>query len=83
MTELRPSAAADELSAHAVIRLLEDGDRDDLRSLTDTVGEADLVSLFAARGGRQLSSRSRAFWSLLLGVDPAPPHPCSAEIWPL
>ncbi len=48
-------------------RLLEEGDGDDLRWLTATFGEDELVSWLGQRGQRQLSIRSFAFWTTLLG----------------
>jgi hypothetical protein len=66
-------------------RLLEEGDRKDLRWLAAQVGEAELRDFFQRAGGRRLSARSRAFWSLVLG-DAAPAAAASSEgseIWPL
>lgn len=60
--------------------LLEDGDRSDLRSLSDEVGEGRIADWFRRRADRRLSNRSRAFWSVLLGIDSAP---SSGELWPL
>lgn len=62
-------------------RLLEEGDRSDLGWLCGAVEETALVSWLEARGSRQLSRRSRAFWSLLLSV---PGHkPPENPLWPL
>ncbi len=64
----------------AIGRLLEDGDRVDLRWLTASVGREGLVSWLTRRGGRQLSRRSLAFWSRVLDVDlPQRDDP----LWPL
>jgi hypothetical protein len=55
-------------------RLLEDGDRDDLRWLFAAHGEAAVRGWLATRGARRLSGRSRRFWALVLDLDlPAPP----------
>lgn len=69
-------------------RLLEEGDREDLRWLVTQVGEAELADFFHRAGGRRLSARSRSFWSLVLdSATPAAPVADSAAersaIWPL
>ncbi len=61
-------------------RLLEDGDRDDLRWLAASTGREKLADWLRRRGERQLSSRSRAFWSLVLDVDLAQRDDA---LWPL
>jgi hypothetical protein len=66
-----------------IARLLEDGDASDLAWLFGTVGEGRVGEWFAARGGRQLSARSRAFWQQVLGRPPGPAAPVSPELWPL
>lgn len=48
-------------------RLLEDGDGTDLRWLAGKVAEAHLADWLARCGGRQLSTRSLAFWRVVLG----------------
>lgn len=67
-------------------RLLEDGDSDDLSALMRAVPEDDLRRWLARRGGRQLSRRSRLFWSLVLDV-PKPERmrqaPAAEALWPL
>jgi hypothetical protein len=62
-------------------RLLEDGDSTDLVWLVGAAGEEALAGWLSARGRRQLSRRSRAFWSVLL----AEPHtdPTDDLLWPL
>lgn len=75
-----------ELDEHAPIlieRLLEDGDRDDLRWLTAAIPEARLAVWLRQRGGRRLSRRSRAFWSAVLDVPLESGPPAGAELWPL
>lgn len=62
-------------------RLLDEGDSADLAWLVAQFGEARLREWLAARGARRLSRRSRALWSLALGVEgSAPPAP---DLWPL
>lgn len=65
-------------------RLLEDGDRQDLTWLFATRGEARIRRWLAERGGRQLSRRSRLYWSRVLGLGPgalAPPSPIHDDLW--
>jgi hypothetical protein len=69
--------------SHLLARLLEDGDAADLRWLVRTVGRGVLAEWLAAHGGRLLSRRSRAFWSLALERPAPPPHPLAAALWPL
>lgn len=68
-------------------RLLEEGDRADLRWLAVAVGEEELRSFFRRRATRRLSARSRAFWSLVLAEKPAEESDSDllarSEIWPL
>jgi hypothetical protein len=51
-------------------RLLEDGDGFDLQWLTTVATHEELSRWVRDRGGRQLSQRSLAFWSLVLGTEP-------------
>lgn len=64
-------------------RLLEEGDREDLTWLAGRYGEERLRAWLAARGGRQLSRRSRAFWRRMLASEPAPAASATEELWPL
>jgi len=64
-------------------RLLEEGDSADLRALFAEAPEAEAAAWLAARGGRQLSIRSRAFWEVVLGTPASPPSPVSSALWPL
>lgn len=64
-----------------VARLLEEGDKDDLAWLFAALGEAAVADWLGERGGRQLSSRSRRFWSVLLDRAAAPPHDLAQELW--
>ena len=78
------SALASPGAASTLIaRLLEDGDREDLRWLFTTHAEPAIAAWLAARGGRALSRRSRAYWSRVLGISPLPAPPAARELWPL
>lgn len=70
---------------HVIGRLLEEGDSADLCALTATVPEDGLTGWLRRRGGRQLSSRSRAFWSLVLDVpeDDMQRSDVTEALWPL
>lgn len=59
------SAALGDLGLVAE-RLLEDGDRADLRWLFTRYGEAAVRDWFVTRGARRLSARSCRFWSTVL-----------------
>jgi hypothetical protein len=63
-------------------RLMEEGTGAELRWLLAVVGSERLAALLAARGGRLLSRRSRAFWERVLGVASSAPHPLARELWP-
>lgn len=73
----------DSSEAFVVTRLLEAGDSSDLEALFSQCSESSVRRLFEQRGGRQLDRRSRAFWSLLLAVEPTEGHPLSEELWAL
>ncbi|MDX1642926.1 MAG: hypothetical protein R3244_01065 [Thermoanaerobaculia bacterium] len=62
-------------------RLLEEGDRRDLRWLTSEVTATELARWVEARGARQLSRRSLAFWSRLL--DTPSEDGGHDALWPL
>ena len=64
-------------------RLLEEGATADLRWLVSELGEAELRRWLEARGGRQLSARSRWFWQRVLGADPSAGADPAKELWPL
>ena len=64
-------------------RLLEDGDTADLRRLFAEVPEPAAAAWLAARGGRQLSVRSRAFWERVLETQASPAAPGISALWPL
>jgi len=87
---LFPYHAPEELTAERapgllIPRLLEDGDAADLAWLSGAYGEERLAAWIAARGGRQLSRRSRAFWAVVLDASPSEPPPAraAADLWPL
>lgn len=64
-------------------RVLEDGDSSDCAELLARLGEKTVRRWLAKRGGRQLSRRSRLYWSRVLGAEASPVHPLAEEIWPL
>jgi hypothetical protein len=64
-------------------RLLEDGDTADLAWLTASLSEAEIAEWFGRHGGRQLSTRSRELWRIVLGREPGPVHPEAKALWPL
>jgi hypothetical protein len=64
-------------------RLLEDGDGADLAWLTSLIPEAEIAGWLARHGGRQLSCRSRAFWSVVLGTAPGASAEAADLLWPL
>lgn len=79
--------ARPENRAFLLERLLEEGDREDLRWLARQVDEAELRDFFRRAAARRLSSRSRAFWRLVLADVPAEEAAgrglSRSEIWPL
>lgn len=78
---LAGSPPADATDPLLVGRLLEEGEEADLRWLVAAAGEHELAGWLERRGGRQLSRRSRAFWRLVLGVEPAPGSEIAEELW--
>ena len=72
-----------EASPLLIGRLLEDGDSHDLAWLCRTLPEAELALWLEARGGRQLSVRSRAFWEVVLDREAGPEAPARSALWPL
>ncbi|MEZ5330705.1 MAG: hypothetical protein R2991_01330 [Thermoanaerobaculia bacterium] len=64
-------------------RVLEDGDSSDCAALLSRLGEDTARRWLASRGGRQLSRRSRRYWSRILRVEASAAHPLAEEIWPL
>lgn len=82
--DLDPDHALDDSSRQLVIcRLLEEGERDDLRWLVESVGEAAIAASFERRAGRQLSRRSSRFWSLILGQTEPEVAAAREALWPL
>lgn len=62
-------------------RLMEEGDSDDLRWLTDHYSEKQIGEWLDQHGRRQLSRRSLSFWQALLH-RPAPSTPgTEGELW--
>ena len=66
-----------------IARLLEDGDAGDLAWLLETFPEPEVAAWLARHGGRRLSARSRAFWEVVLGVEPGPAFREAKALWPL
>lgn len=69
--------------AELIERLLENGDRADLEWLAARVPERRLAAWLEERGGRRLSDRSRAFWSLLLDRPARARSDTARALWPL
>ena len=82
---LFPGYSEPELEASPLLigRLLEDGDSRDLAWLCRTLPEAELALWLEARGGRQLSVRSRAFWEIVLDRKAGPEASSRSALWPL
>lgn len=59
----------EEARPFVIGRLLEQGERDDLRWLVSVVREDGLAAWLKTAGARQLSRRSRAFWVTVLDVE--------------
>lgn len=82
-----PLAGADpDPGQHAswiVLRVLEEGHSEEVRQLFARYGTALPAQLVRRRGGRQLSRRSLALWSLVLGVEPAPATAVAEALWSL
>lgn len=62
-------------------RLLEDGDRGDLRWLFATVADDEVRAWLETEGQRQLSRRSQALWRLHFGL-PTLASPGDNPFWP-
>jgi hypothetical protein len=74
---------APEHRGFLVSRLLEEGERDELRWLLAATGRDALAAWFAAHAGAALSRRSRLFWAAMLGIESPSPRPLAGELWPL
>ena len=61
--------------------LLENGDSSDLRWLVDRCGERPIAGWVKTRAERQLSARSRAFWTVVLDLETTPVD--EDPLWPL
>ena len=79
-------ANSDQLAAESpdfvIGRVLEEGVSDDLRWLFVRFSEAQIVDWLERRGSRQLSRRSRLFWSLVLMHPVADPPNINQLLWP-
>lgn len=73
--------AEPESRSFVIERLLEEGDRRDLRWMSQTFGEVEIRRVFAQARG--LSARSRRFWSLVFDGRLDVETPGHREIWPL
>ena len=71
----------DEHLPFLIARLLEEGDGRDLAWLVSRCGEAPLGRWLERHGERLLSERSRAFWHLLLGLEPTAAE--ENPLWPI
>jgi hypothetical protein len=80
-----PALTLEDHAGYLTARLLEDGDGEDLRWLVRALGRERLRAWVGEHGGRGLLRRSRAFWALLLEIDPMPrPGAAAADsLWPL
>jgi hypothetical protein len=74
---------AERTASLRLARLLEDGDAADLAWLLATTPEPEIAAWLARHGGRQLSTRSRAFWEVVLGVAASPAAAEAQALWPL
>jgi hypothetical protein len=75
--------AAERAASLWLARLLEDGDAADLAWLLATTPEPEIAAWLTRHGGRQLSTRSLAFWEVVLGVAASPAAPEAKALWPL
>jgi hypothetical protein len=79
----QPAAvAAPEYRDFLLARLLQEGDRDDLRWLFRAVDANAAAAFVASSGGRKLDRRSRAFWETLLATPASKPAAAAAALWP-
>ncbi len=78
-----PNGLVERFPEFFIGRLLEEGNSDDLEWLFLRFEESPIISWLDKYGSRQLSRRSRLFWSLVLDrpVDRTPP--INGELWPL
>ena len=73
----------DPARADRIVQLMEEGHGEELRDLTSRQTEDELASCFRLRSGRQLSRRSRAFWSVVLDEVPPAIRGIQDDLWPL
>lgn len=78
-----PDPATVEGRGALLARLLEDGDREDLRALATLVGRDAIAAWVARHGRRRLSRRSRAFWSTAFALETPAASPAAEALWPL
>ena len=72
-----------ETPAYLIGRLLEEGNSNDLVWLNQVFSEDQIGSWLQTRGSRQLSRRSRLFWSAVLDREVSDPPGLHAKLWPL
>lgn len=79
-------ANSDQLAAASpdfvIGRVLEEGVSEDLRWLFARFPETQIVDWLERRGSRQLSRRSRLFWSLVLNHPLSEPPDINQLLWP-
>ena len=73
--------AKPESHAFVIERLLEEGDRQDLRWMSESFGEVEIRRVFKASRG--LSARSSRFWSLVFDGQLDARPPAHEDLWPL
>ena len=78
-----PENLAEGAPGLVMARLMEEGDSNDLRWLTDTYSKEQITEWFVQHGHRQLSYRSRSFWQSLLNRPNLATHDTAEELWPL
>jgi hypothetical protein len=78
-----PDPATAEGRGALIARLLEDGDRADLRALVATVGRDAIAAWVARHSKRRLTRRSRAFWTTVFELETPPADRAAEALWPL
>jgi hypothetical protein len=70
-----------EAAGLVIARLLEDGDRQDLRWLFQHFGHPRLAAWVDRHGARQLSRRSLSFWCTTLGLSSSELPALREDLW--
>lgn len=76
-----PENLAENAPGLVMARLMEEGDSNDLRWLTDTYSEKQITEWLVQHGHRQLSCRSRSFWQSLLNQPALATPDTTDELW--